>query len=52
MGDGRFYIQGFRSPDALRGANQYCANQGKEMIAVTLTPGSETQRASLIFVCR
>ena len=51
VGQNQILIQGYATEDALKGARQTCAQMGRAMSLIRLTPHSRSERATIIFSC-
>ena len=51
VGNGRHLIQGYNTHNAITGATEFCAWQGKEMVTDDIKPGTLELRANITFHC-
>ena len=51
VGENQVLIQGYDTDDALMGARKNCAQTGRSMSMIRLTPHTRSERATIIFSC-
>ena len=51
VGNNSILVQGYSTQDALDGANSHCAQLGRQMNMLQLTPSSSRARATITYSC-
>ena len=51
-GGNKYLIEGGSYAAAIRGSEKYCASQTKSVVVEQSTPGSFTERATIVFRCK